>query len=189
MAVTQRPEALGAVAQTNPRLAQELIQRQVDQEVTRASRNTGERVPLANKGIALENALKDKGVMANLDYLFPGNPAAAADFKTKLEVAANASKPRGPLSGVDPGPTSLGVQEVGKTAARASLGMVPYIVGGLARAIASPYRRLSDNQLIAVLQKPDVIERLAALSQVPAPRLTQAAFMAAVPQLFEEPSK
>jgi hypothetical protein len=193
-AATTRPEVMGAVSKANPLLAQELVQRQLNQAADSATAvGAKTNLPPENSGILLKKALtegvKGKAFDANLEYLFPGKPEAAADFRTKLAVAANASKPRGVLSGADPGITPMSAQEMAIKGTKAGGGDIVYVLGALARAVSSVGHKMSDNATIAILQRPDVIERLAALSALPTPRLTQAAIIGAVPQLFEDTSK
>lgn len=192
-AATARPEVMGAVQKADPRLAQELLQRQLNGAVDRATAtNATTNLPAANSGIVLKKALTEglqgKEFQRNLDMLFPGKPDEAVVFRQRLDVAANASKPRGDLAGAS-NSSPLAAQEIAIKGTRGLTGQIDYVLGGLTRALAASKNRLSDDAVISILQKPDVIERLAKLSALPAPRLTRAAFVAAVPQLFEEEAK
>lgn len=192
-AATSRPEVMGAVQKADPRLAQELVQRQLNGAVDKATAtNATTNLPPSNSGIVLKKALTEglqgKEFQRNLDMLFPGRPDEAMMFRQRLDVAANASKPRGDLGGAAGG-SPLAAQEMAIKGTRGLTGQLDYVLGGLTRALAASKNRLSDDAVISILQKPDVIERLAKLSALPAPRLTRAAFVATVPQLFEEEAK
>lgn len=189
-AATSRPEVMGAVQKADPLLAQELVQRQLNGAIdTATARSATTGLPAANSGVKLKNllteGLKGREFQRNLDMLFPGRPDEAMIFQQRLEVASNASKPRGDLKGPAQG-SPLQAQEIAIKGSRGLAGQLDYVMGGLTRALAASKNRLSDDAVIHILQQPDVIDRLAKLSSLPAPRLTRAAFIAAVPQLFEE---
>lgn len=187
MGVEKRPEVVAEVAKANPQLAQELLQRQVDRAVDKAfatSPNTG--LAPSNAGITMKSALSEglagKAFDKNLELMFPGRPDAAEGFRRILSVAANASKPRsnGGTSGAGWAPSAS------EEAVRAGAGSLGQKVGVVSRLTGGVFGKLRDNASLSVLQRPDVMARLEMLATMPQPKLTPAAIMATVPQLFEE---
>lgn len=186
-AIQKRPEVLRQLAESNPLLAQEIVQMQLDQAIAKATAvNSRTGVSPGNEGIALKKSLTEgdsgKAFNASLDLLFPGRPDAAAGFRRVLDVVANASKPRiagGGGSGWNPSAAEEGVRLAGGSLGQ-KVGVVSRLTGGF-------FTNIRDNATIAVLSKPDAIERLAKISKMPQPSLTMPAIMAALPALFEEP--
>lgn len=187
-AVEKRPDVLRQIAQENPLLAREVLQRQLDGAIARATAtNPVSGLAPANKGVLLAKGLTEAGGTAagkafeqNLDLLLPGRPLAVEGFKRILDVGRNASRPTGSGSG---GAEMSGVYEATKMTAGSSAQRV----GAIARVHQATWGNLRDNATIAVLQRPDVIDRLEQIANMPKPRLTQAALLAVIPQLFEEP--
>jgi GNAT superfamily N-acetyltransferase len=185
--VQQRPEVMGMVEKANPRLAQELLQRQLDDAIDTAFRSqAATQRPASDAGgrlrVALTSGLEGKNFQQNLEMLFPGRPGASEGFRRVLEVAANASKTPG---------TGQAVAGEGALAQATRGGAGSYaqkvnVVGKLSQALWGNFR---DNAVIEVLRRPDVMERLEHLSRLPVPRLTQATITGALPQLFEESQK
>ena len=108
-ATAQRPEMIGALGNRDPQVAQELLQRTVNQAIDKAlapGKVSG--VTSSTAGVTaqqqLANSLEGKALQANVELLFRGAPdpkAAAEGFNRVLEVVGHAGKPTGarmPLS-------------------------------------------------------------------------------------------
>lgn len=187
-AAVGRPEVLGAVEKANPRVAQELLQRHLDQAFEKAfAANPRTGLPPENAGITLRKALTEglegKSFDQNLSMLLPGNPQAQEGFRRVAEVMANASRPTGGAQAMGEG---LGLLSAGTRGAAGSPAQRVGVVGLVTQKLWGDFR---DNATIRVLQRPDVMERLAYIASLPKPRLTPQAITAAVPQLFEESQK
>jgi len=188
-AVEEHPELLRVIAQENPTLAREILQRQLDNAVRKATAMDKKGLPPTTQGITLAAALTEKGTALsaaafekNLDLLFPGRPQAVEGFKRVLEVAKNASKPTG--KGGREGDFSAAYEGT-----KGAIGSPAQRAGVAARISQWAFGNLRDNASLEVLSRPDVLERLEKLANMPKPRLTAAAVLASVPQLFEEPQQ
>lgn len=186
-AVEKRPEVLRTLAKENPLLAQEVLQRQLDRAIEKATApNPQTNLPRGSEGAQLKAALTrgDSGKVfsESLDILLPGRPQAQEGFRRILDVVANASKPTTVGGGVARG---LSVPE---EAVRGTLGTGAQQTGVTARISGALWGNFRDNATIRVLRDPNVIARLERIASLPTPRLTLAAVTAGVPQLFTEPN-
>lgn len=189
------PEVMGLVEQRNPRLAQELRQRFVNQVLDNAlKKESTSGLGKPQVGIEIQNQLNDtaggKMVMQGLENLFysaPDPKAAAEGFRRIVRVMANASKPVGRQT--DSALRSLNPAEAQYQTTRLTRAteQVDNALGFAGRSAANLYNNLRDNATIDILTRPDVMERLVAMGKVPAPRITQSTILATVPQLFQEP--
>ena len=187
---SQRPELVSAVANQNPRLAQELLQRTVDNAVTKALEpgiRSGVQAP--NAGLTAKHMLADSlegaALQKNLELLFHGHadPKAAAEgFNRVLDVVAHASKPTGGrgIGAIEPPFISEAV--------RGGVGSAPQKINVFGRMFQSLYGQFRDNASVHVLTQPDVMDRLAYIARQPKVRLTPALIAATLPQLFQEPT-
>lgn len=186
---SQRPELISAVVNKDPQLAQEILQRTVNNAVDKSL------VPGAQSGVQASNAgitaktmltdsLEGASLQKNLELLFKGHPdpkAAAEGFNRVLGVVANASKPTGG-KGVQSLEPSF-IQE----AARGGAGSMPQRVNLFGRLGQTVYGQFRDNATVRVLTQPDVMDRLAYIASLPKVKLTPALLTATLPQLFQEP--
>lgn len=177
-AVEKRPEVLRMIADRDPLLAQEIMQRQLDGAITKATQLRNDR-PAIDAGMTLRKDLEASGFMKNLDILLPGKPDAQEGFRRTLEAAAVASRPIGHSGAA---PITTGAPDL----VRGVAGTQGQTVGVIGKTTGYLLNILRNNSTIRVLQRPDVIERLEVIAKMPKPRLTAAAITAAVPQLFEE---
>lgn len=187
-AAAQRPEMVGALGNRDPQVAQELLQRTVNQALDKAlapGKVSG--VTSSSAGLTtqqqLANSLEGKALQANVELLFRGAPdpkAAAEGFNRVLEVVGHAGKPTGarmPLNMEMPA-----MQE----AARGGLGSSPQKVNFLGRVFQAGYGQFRDNASVKVLMSPDVMDRLSYISTLPKVKLTPALLAATLPQLFQD---
>ena len=188
------PEVMGLVEQRNPRLAQELRQRFVNQVLDNALKAEAKSgLGKAHIGVEVQNQLNDtaagKMVMQGLENLFhtaPDPQAAAEGFRRIVRVMANASKPVGrqtdsALRAINPAEAQYQTTRLTRATEQ-----VDNALGFAGRSAASVYNNFRDNATIELLTRPDVMERLVALGKVPVPRITQSAVLATVPELFQE---
>jgi hypothetical protein len=185
-AVEKRPEVLRALAKENPLLAQEVLQRQLDNAIAKVTTpNPSTNLPRGSEGAQLKNILtrgpSGKVFNESLDILLPGRPQAQEGFRRILDVVANASKP---VTSGGQAARGLGIPE---EAVRGTFGTGAQQTGVLARVSGATWGNFRDNATIKVLQSPDVIARLEKIAALPTPRLTLSAVTAGVPQLFTEP--
>jgi hypothetical protein len=185
-AVEKRPEVLRTLARENPRLAQEVLQRQLDRAIEKVSMPRGN-LPPGNEGSELKKALtrgpSGQVFKESLDILLPGRPEAQEGFRRILDVVANASKP------VTTGGGSGAALGIPQEAVRGAFGTGAQQTGVMARVSGAVWGNFRDNATIKVLQDPNVIARLEKIAALPTPRLTLSAVTAGVPQLFTEPQE
>lgn len=185
-AAMKKPEMIAELARRAPQVAQETLQRTVNQAVEKAlatdpntnlPRSAG---PISAK-VALTEGATGTTLQQNLPTLFRNapDPAAAAEgFNRILRTVANASK--------NPGVTTAATADPIAGAARLTGGSYAQKISEAGRQASGFVGRIRDNATIAILTRPDVMERLIYLSKVPTPQITVPAIMAAVPQLFQE---
>lgn len=140
------------------------------QSASRRSTTTG--LPQPNQGLKAQNWIDP----AMVDTAFKGNPAAAEGFNRLLEVAANASKP---VVAPRPGAPMSGFEALEKTAF-GTLGQKINMIARIQRALTGG---VSDRAALAVLQRPDVIQRLEAISKMSPEQITPAVLANALPNL------
>lgn len=186
-AVAQRSEMVGGLASKDPQLAQEMLQRTVNNAITKAlepGKQSG--VQAANAGLTAKSMLVDSlegaATQKNLELMFRGHSdpaAAAAGFNRVLDTVARAAKPTGmrQAGAVEPPFVSEAI--------RGGAGSTPQKVNVLGKAWQGAFGQFRDNATVAVLTRPDVMERLSYIASLPKVKLTPALLSATLPQLFE----
>lgn len=182
-----KPSLVAALRQRDPQLAQELLQRHLERVLDDAlSLDSTSGLPKRNAGVAVLKGTTEGAKGATFDKELVGlfrnapDPAAAAEgFRRVAKVAAMASRPDGVHGGAAGGTNAV------TEAVRGGIGTFPQQVNVFGRAAGALFGRLSHNATIDVISRPDVMERLIYISTLPTPRLTPAAVLGAVPQLFQ----
>ena len=164
-----------------------MLQRTVNNAITKAlepGKQSG--VQAANAGLTTKSMLVDSlegaATQKNLELMFRGHSdpaAAAAGFNRVLDTVARASKPTGmrQAGAVEPPFVSEAI--------RGGAGSTPQKVNVLGKAWQGAFGQFRDNATVAVLTRPDVMERLSYIASLPKPKLTPALIAATLPQLFE----
>lgn len=188
----RRAALVEALSRRDPLATQELLQRQVNNGARDAlARDNTTGMPSRSGPIKLANELlgEAKGNAGIAGEAFQKNvqellfrnakdPALATEGLNRvLRVIRNASKEQG-FAPASP-------DKVAEPAARLIGGSKAQQVSELGRQVSGLGSGLRANALIDILSRPDMMARLEYLAQMPPDRVTRAAVMGTLPQLFE----
>lgn len=203
--VLKRKELVRALIEHAPGQAQQIVQRHVNRLVddALALRTSGGKAGMEKEAAGvrvaagvdpLYNAPEAKvvdSVLAQTLFRKAPDPEAAAEgFRRAITALAAASKPT--ADRVAPGvvnPSPLGVGSTTREAFRSGgfVSQLDHTAGLAGRSITSALNSLSDKQVLAILSRPDMMERLIYISKLPPSKVTSAVMLSVLPQLqFEE---
>ena len=184
-AAESRPELVASLGKQNPKIAQEVLQRQLENVIDSVSApNPMTKLPSGQEGTRLQAALtqglRGKAFDQNLELLFPGRPQAAEGFRALLDVAANASKPINAA-------TTAARNTLPQELARGIVGGISVKAAAATRVLGGGMlRNLRDNATASILQSPDALKRLEWLASQSKTDLTPALIGATFPELVEQ---
>lgn len=167
------PELLGAVGKADARLAQELVQRRLNQTADKALESN-------RPGTVAQRELSGAPGLEHLT-----GESGANQLRQALEAMRMGDRPTGATANAATF-TPLAGENAARNTTRGLTGQIDYLAGTVGRLVAGTGLRISDSAAIKVLSRPDAMERLAYLKSLPPGNNLRAAALATFPDLFEE---